>query len=99
MGQMVNTINEWFHVPYNLAPMKSPAKITFSPLYTERGICEALELLDQSFRKETDMAHVKAAVIPTVGRYMRWGEGWGSKGVKQVSLFYPSRHARLCRIP
>ena len=96
---MVNTMNEWFHIPYNIALMKSLAKIAFSPLYTERGICEALELSDQSFRKETDMACVKAAVIPTVGRYMRWREGQGSKGVKQDSLFYPLRHARLCQIP
>ena len=60
----------WVDVPYDIAPMQVPAKVSFLTTYSSGKICGALVLLDQGISEELDMAYVC-----TTGRWCFDGGG------------------------
>lgn len=50
-------LDVYVSLPYNIAPIRAPAKLAFSAKYSEYGICGALGLFDHGVREESDMAY------------------------------------------
>ena len=51
----------WVSAPYDIAPIRIPAKLSFSARYSQDGICGALGLVDQGVSEGSDMVGKRVA--------------------------------------